>query len=207
MSEKKLYITLSKVKERGWTSGLIEKFLGLPDSTAKNPHYSKRPIKLFLLERVEAIENTDSFKEKISKMEKQRESSRERMLIASNDKRKLLIEYIQSLKIKIKKIDYPNLLKKAIDNYNDHNGYSGQIANKDSDKKFLDRIRVNYIRHCCTRYDNELENMFGKVGKNEGYVLLKCRILDVISKTYPYLYDECCRQKDMLSSTIEVPNV
>jgi hypothetical protein len=54
------YLTQTEVIKRGWTQGLIDRFLGTPDKEAPNPHcpnpYS-RPIKLFSTTRINTYEN------------------------------------------------------------------------------------------------------------------------------------------------------
>ncbi|WAP50852.1 hypothetical protein OL239_12755 [Arthrobacter sp. ATA002] len=49
-------------KERGWTDTQIKTFLPEPDQTARNPFSRKAaPMKLYALERVEAIEVTAEY--------------------------------------------------------------------------------------------------------------------------------------------------
>jgi hypothetical protein len=43
------------------------------------------------------------------------------------------------------------------------------------------------IRHSYRRYDKELSKLFGKVGKQHGYELLKERINTAIYEKYPFL--------------------
>lgn len=45
-----------------------------------------------------------------------------------------------------------------------------------------------------TRYEEELERIFGKVGVNEAYLDLRSKIFDAIAEAYPDLADECHRQ-------------
>src|SRR5262245_369595 len=63
MSEKPEFITPAGIRERGWTNGLIRDFLGEPDKTVCNPHYSSAgsPMKLYNLDKVSAVENTPEF--------------------------------------------------------------------------------------------------------------------------------------------------
>ena len=52
-----------ELKARGWTGGLIAKFLPIADDLRDNP-YSKQspPMSLYLRTRVEQIESSDDFK-------------------------------------------------------------------------------------------------------------------------------------------------
>src|SRR5690606_27438593 len=51
------------LKARNWTEAAIKRFLGEPDDTKPNPHYkSGPPMRLWLKERAEAVEQTEEFK-------------------------------------------------------------------------------------------------------------------------------------------------
>ena len=80
-------ITQSTLKSRGWTQAMIRDVLGDPDRTAPNPHYSKgAPMKLWLLEDVEAAERSDEFAAAKTKADKRRESSRKGLEAAATAK-------------------------------------------------------------------------------------------------------------------------
>lgn len=57
------YISKSGLKYRGWTDKAISMFLPTYDKELPNPHYSKSyPMKLYLVTRVDDIENTYEYK-------------------------------------------------------------------------------------------------------------------------------------------------
>jgi hypothetical protein len=62
-SECKL-VTLSTLKERGWTNAAVRRWLGQEDATLPNPYYRSAgaPMRLFVLRRVEAVEATPEFR-------------------------------------------------------------------------------------------------------------------------------------------------
>lgn len=61
MNQKKYYRS-SELKQRGWTEGLIRKFLPKPDETKTNPIIrSAAPMKLYKIKRVERIEKSEKF--------------------------------------------------------------------------------------------------------------------------------------------------
>lgn len=64
-------------------------------------------------------------------------------------------------------------------------------------KKQMEQWMVNYIRHKLTGYDEALVKINAMVPN--GYEILKFSILDKISCMYPFLKDECERQKAKLS--------
>ena len=60
--KEKIYFRSSELKQRGWTDGLIKKFLPKPDETKTNPIVkSVAPMKLYKIKRVERIEKSEKF--------------------------------------------------------------------------------------------------------------------------------------------------
>ncbi len=54
--------------ERRWTKSLIRRFAATPDKTTVNMNYrSGPPMKLFIVERIEAIESTPEFRAEFDK--------------------------------------------------------------------------------------------------------------------------------------------
>lgn len=95
------------------------------------------------------------------------------------------------------------VIRDAIDSYNNFHeeillgiGHEYTIATPSSDIKFINRITVNHIRHNLSYYDEQLEKLFGKVGKKEAYFILNKKIYTEIGEVYPNLYHECKRQLD-----------
>lgn len=56
------------------------------------------------------------------------------------------------------------------------------------------RILVNNIRHKHTNYDKNLKNVY-HIKNNIYYNVYKNQVLSNISDNYPYLLDECNKQK------------
>lgn len=56
------------------------------------------------------------------------------------------------------------------------------------------RILVNNIRHKHTNYDKNLKNIY-HIKNNMYYNVYKNQVLSNISDNYPYLLDECNKQK------------
>ena len=61
--DRKLLFSISELKERGWTTTAITKYLPEPDDTRPNPHYSQAgaPMKFWLKSRVYRVEKTKRF--------------------------------------------------------------------------------------------------------------------------------------------------
>ena len=47
---------------------------------------------------------------------------------------------------------------------------------------------------CCTSYERNLDKIFGKIGKNELYRVIKINTLNEIALKYPYLEEEVKNQ-------------
>lgn len=59
----------------------------------------------------------------------------------------------------------------------------------------LARICVNYLRHVLETRHPDLAGLRGDSSQFEAYAQVKNAMLDCISKTYPWLADECERQR------------
>ena len=116
---------------------------------------------------------------------------------SANTKRSKLLLEIESLKIFIEKLNLTKLEKLAIQAKKDFDFSIENFENDytNIDKNTLDRWMVNYIRHNLTNYDLFVDNLYKKIGKQQGYFNLKSKILDEIGKIYPELEMECKAQK------------
>lgn len=160
----KLY-TKTHLKDRGWTEGLIAKLLPEPDQTKPNPHYrSGPPMKLYRPDRVAEAEASQAFRGATAALAGRRQAAQK----AVSTKRAKLNAYLESLKIKVPRLDKDRLIKRACDHYNDRQNESSDLyASESSDPLFLERITVNYLRHELTRYEYELTKIAGQVGAND----------------------------------------
>lgn len=187
--EAKEYFNKAALKEKGWTDRLVKIFLPEPDLEKINPIYkSASPQKLYLQSRVEEIENSTKFKCELEKSKKRKVSSKK----AVETKEQKLFREIKNFKRpNLPEISKNKLIEKAILHYNIIHFESGKFACMSDDKEFLDRISVNFIRHEVSNYEEQLNFIFGKVGKNKAYALIKEKILRTIAEKYPWLSDEC----------------
>lgn len=200
-------LSLAGLRARGWTPALVAQWLPEPDRTAPNPHYrSGPPMKLYALERVEAIEATDAF----AADQEQAKTRSARGTRAAQTKRTQLLTAIEALQIRVPQIASETLTARACDHYNalqlDRERWEALPATPESDIRFLERITVNYLRHALTSYERQLARVFGKVGVREAYQVINRKVYDAISAAYPQLKAECARQltrKQQESSTDE----
>ena len=76
MEKKPEYLSKPKLKERGWTDGMVRKFLGEPDATRPNPHYKcAAPMGLYDVKRVEKVERSAKFKAEMEKLAGRKQSA------------------------------------------------------------------------------------------------------------------------------------
>lgn len=185
------YLTQTAVKERGWTDWLIRQFLPSPDQTRRNPCYrNAAPMKLYAVDRVVAAEATSEFMEHPA--HKRRQSAQR----AVETKRQQLSAHLDTIEIQVPVVD--NLVDCACQSYNDHNWRSEWAATPDSERSFLDRICVNYLRHRMTSYEYHLDTIAGRVGVADGYIEVKSKVLNAIADAYPNLAGECSRQESSM---------
>ena len=202
MTENKYYIK-TELKERGWTESIIKKMNLTPDLLKQNPRYNNAPkMKLYLIDSIKSLENTEQFTKLIEKSKLRKISSKK----AVETKRKKIINYVENLKITIPKIPLKELKEKSIESYDGFQSYKLSNYNNyepnfyepsENNSEFLKRIQVNYLRHQLTNYEKELEEIFGKTGKYKAYKILKNKILNEIIKQYPKLKKQCENQKLM----------
>ncbi len=67
------HFTKQRLKERGWTDSLINRFLPYPDAEEPNPvHKGGAPMKLYLISRVREVEYSPEFTEAVKALTKKR---------------------------------------------------------------------------------------------------------------------------------------
>lgn len=189
--EKKPVLSVSKIKERGWTDAMIRNLLGDPDETKLNPFYrGAAPMKLYYEERVIAVEQTQEFDSAKDKQAVRKASACK----AVQTKKDKAIAYANSIEVTIPVMPWKKVLKCAINSYNDfhfemqiYRGHEFTPASIDSDPEFLARICTNFLRHECTDYEYQVHQMFGKVGVQQVHDIIQKKINDKILETYPQI--------------------
>lgn len=188
------YLNKTRIKERGWTAAAIERFLGKPDQTCRNP-YGRHRIKHYLVDRVVEAEATSEFQAWQEKYIQMQEVRRKAAKTAVDRRRQETLKQVESWSPDVPQFKRQRLTRLAIEHYN----YSPQrrtehMASGCDDPSFLSRIAVNFLRHEATAYDAVVDRLSGRVGRNEAYTLAKQRVLEVIGNRYPHLRMECERQ-------------
>lgn len=193
------YISRAALRRRGWTDSAISLFLGIHDKEVPNPHYkSSAPMKLFKLGRVEHIEASIEYQRYKYKSKPRLEASQK----AIKTKMGNLLAKVAQIEIYLHRKNFEDIQQDAINSYNEFKSnmaseredFDYRHASNTSDREFLNRITVNYLRHRCSPYERMLDKIAGKVGKHEAYALLNQRIFHKIGDMYPELKGECDKQ-------------
>jgi hypothetical protein len=204
--------TQSAVQDRGWTRRMIETLLGPPDDTAEYPHgRSASPVRLFDRARVEAAEATESFRDARAKADCRRAAGRagaaaktQRLLA------RLHTEPVPALPAKTA----ADLLSEAVAAHErrrrdrperSDEGHRGRGEFDDQPRTaeervaeeaaFHARITVNHVRHELTDYEDRLDRLAGRTGVREARALTYELVFGAIADTYPWLAEECERQR------------
>jgi hypothetical protein len=193
--------TISELKERGWTQGLIKRFLGEPDATRPNRYRRRRrksPVRLYGANRVTELEASPEFAEaKGMAMVRSKAATK-----AAQRKAASLLAEVDAIEISVARFSLPTLRRAAIEAWEARRFKHGKLeANgRRAAKGTIRRWMVNHARHHFTGYDALIEGLFAKVGKRQAYKLLKVRTLEAIAKVYPELADECRAQAERTRS-------
>lgn len=189
-SKKREWYTSTSLKERGWSDSMIKNILGEPDDYMDNPHYKcAAPMRLWTVEHVRNAERRKVFKEAAAKYAARKDGAAEAARKAVETKREKCLNYARTVEIDIPVMSKRVLVREAIDSYNIYHAWDRypSYADEDCDTEFLNRITVNYLRHECTEYEEQLYELSGKVGIQEAHDILKERINQAIFEVYPDL--------------------
>jgi hypothetical protein len=183
------YITKTELKKRGWTDRAIDIYLSDSDKVVRNKRYvNAPPMHLYLKSRVEGLESCPEYLRYLSQHTTKRIGAQKGV----STKKDRLIKEVQSWAILLKPERAHTITQSALLEYNRY--HPDEPASHNNSIAFLNRITVNYLRHKLTNYDEKLNALFGKVGKDEAYQLLNQMIYKKISEQYPELATECKRQ-------------
>ena len=179
----KQYLTKTELAKR-WSQNLIDMYFPEPTMEKSNPHHKRgAPMQLYDIGKVMRIESTQSFKEDFEKVYQHKLAGKER----ARRKREELIMYANGLQIIIPEFEKDKLIQNACDHYNRWNDNYYYRASPSSDSLFLKRVCINYLRHQCTCYDDELGKFYRKVGVQEAHDVLQARINEAIKQKYEWL--------------------
>lgn len=201
--ERKDLLNKTEIKSRGWTKGLMNKFLPEPIKSVINMFYKSGPlIDLFSLEQIVQIEASTEFLAAQEVASKRSLSAKQ----AAKTKEAATLKWADELPAPQIPI-YPKeeLYLCAAKHYEEFHEYRSRHRSDYDDlikkvdvesapEDFLQRIAVNFLRHDQSPYEERLSDTFRLVGGREAKLIIYEKILDAIAEAYPWLSDECNRQ-------------
>lgn len=190
-------VTKAGLKGRGWTDKMIRELLGEPDAREENPYSAKHELCLYLLERVEEVERSDTFFELLDRSEKYKELGAKGAAKGKATRLARLQSQVEGLEIVLPKLEPEELIQQACDRYNawvKSNDVEREPATPEGNAWFLSFISVNFLRHEVPGYRDLYDSLRNQLGADEGRRRLDERIYQTIAQTYPTLTEECERQ-------------
>lgn len=144
---------------------------------------------LCAVERVEAAEATDAFSERLAKAQASHGKRSAAARRVADDKREAAREWARTVDIRT---DWPWNKREAIRDGVEHWELKREargefVSGQDADDTTKRRWARNYLRHCCTNYDSEIHRLFGMVGRDEAYNIIRERIESMIDERFPGL--------------------
>lgn len=181
------YVCKKTLLERGWTEKIMDELLPFP-KLVDNPHYKcSSPMQLWDLKIVKQKERKKKFKENKEKKERRSKAMKE----VAERRKKETMKLAESFNIEVERMDIDTLRNETLADKEAWYFVTNQFERAESvyfaDEETVRRWELNYIRHNLTKYDEELEELFGQVGKNDAYWEYKDRIMKKIYEVYPEL--------------------
>jgi hypothetical protein len=181
------HLTMTGLRERGWTDAMIREYLGEPDATRPNPRYrSAAPMKLYLAERAEAAEASPEWAER-----KALGAGRRAAGLAAADRKRAQTDALArqlAAHLVARLVFSADPQQAAIEAYNAWHsddctcpgwyelGFCGKRADASDSPEFLRRITVNYARHELTGYDRAHNRLAGRVGHQDAHEMLRAEV-------------------------------
>ncbi|GAA3377347.1 hypothetical protein GCM10020367_52680 [Streptomyces sannanensis] len=189
------YVSLTGLRNRGWTDAMVRDLLGEPDLRHRSPHHrSAPPRRLYELVRVEKAELSEEFVAIGGAVARR---------AAADRRRQAVLATVRAEPIHVPALGARELAERAVrhrntlDEERSHDRgdrLPGPATVEDADPAAPARWQVNCLRHALTRYDTLLDGLFGAIGRAEAEQLLRQRVYEAIARAYPALAPECRRQ-------------
>lgn len=200
MSRQDFY-NLAQLKERGWTPSMVKKLIDIPPTEFKGM-YARQPQKCYPNDYIEMLEQSELFNAL-----KMKAAGRQAAMKAVADTKRA--DNIAKFSARVDSVKIPTLTEdelkmRTIKSKQRWYAYQSELRCEVDDgidiehlpANVLHRWEVNYIRHELTRYEKLMGQIRGLVGTRDIYTVIKGEILDKIATAYPWLKDECDRQKE-----------
>lgn len=179
---------------------MLRQLLGEPDLLRTNPHFRAAPqTRLYSIERVEAVERSEEFRAASAAAARRSAAAR----AAALRRRREVLLRIAAEPVEVPRLTPDRLAALAVEHRNRldeeraswRRGHVPAPATVDgAEPQALARWKVDYLRHRLTRYDEILDELYGRTGRAAAEELLNHRVYAAISKAYPALARECERR-------------
>ena len=137
-------------------------------------------MKLYKIKRVEKIEKSEKFIKEMEAISKRKIAAKK----AVETKTAKTVEWANSVNFNVPTFSKDKLERKAMNHYQQ---YHDTIICGPIDEDFINRISTNYIRHECTKYDRVLDSLYGMVGRDKAYEIIKGKVNQVIKEKHNWL--------------------
>lgn len=181
---------------------MVKKIVDMPPTEFKGM-YAKQPQKCYPKDYIETLEQSELF----TALKMKAAGRQAAMKAVADTKRADNVAKFSARvdSVKIPALSADELKLRTIKSKQRWYAYQSELRCEAEDKidiehlpdNVLHRWEVNYIRHELTRYEKLLDQIRGLVGTRDIYTVIKGKILDKIATAYPWLMDECGRQKQL----------
>ncbi|MFD8015029.1 hypothetical protein [Streptomyces sp. NPDC059762] len=193
MTDRSLYVSPAGVRRRGWTDAMVRELLGLPDVQGRDPRrYAPRPVRLYLLARVEAVERTPEFAAASTALVEARRSAAVGVLAGT--RRAAVLAAIRAEPIEVPRLPAAELERRAVRHRHLLTARAPAGRGGPAPAGSLVRWQVGYLRQALGRYETLLDGLYGDTGHREAERLLRRRLYEAIAAAYPALAGECARR-------------
>jgi hypothetical protein len=201
------HLSAAGLRARGWTAGMVRQLLGEPDLSGVNPRFRSAPqTRLYLVERVEAAERSDEFRAVAAAAARRPGTAK----AADRRRRREVLARIAAEPVDVPRLTPDRLAALAVEHRRrrearrahgrwdppvEHPPVGDPPTTVDgAGPGPLQRWKVDYLRHRLARYDDILDEMYGRTGRAAAEELLRRRVYAAIAEAYPDLAQECERQ-------------
>ncbi|MEU9861414.1 hypothetical protein AB0D99_11085 [Streptomyces sp. NPDC047971] len=187
MTDRTTYVTPAGLRGRGWSDAMVRDLLGAPDVQGRDPRrWSVAPVRLYRLERVEAVERTPEFARCAAVAGRRSAAAR----AGAEARRQAVLAAIRAEPIRVPRLPAAELERRAVR----HRHLLGARSPGGVAAGALVRWQVSFLRHALSRYETLLDGLYGATGRAEAERLLDRRLYEAIAAAYPALATECGRR-------------
>lgn len=187
-------MTLTELRQRGWTTTLVKRFFPIPTEQKENPRFEDGPpMKLYSLRSVVEMEARPDFKAAMAVAAIHRELA----LKGVAKRRARANAIISAFTPNLPDRDAATLYQEACSDYNSSKivGQPGRVG-AGMDRKRLDRIAVNYLRDSAERQVT-FKTVRGLISRWDAGLEVSLKVLEAIAAKFPFLQPECSFQMEV----------